>query len=1068
MPLKPSLFLEPLDIRARERLRALVDAYKGGDALAPVSVIVPSTYAGLDLRHDLGRYGSANVHLLVLPRLAELLGAPSLAGDGRRPLTPLLESATVRSVAAEAQAPLEAVQQHPALHNTLRSTFRELRHASEEGLSGLMDQGGLRAEVVRLYRLFRERIDPHYYDREALAEAAAQAVREGEARGLKDLGPVVFFLVSDLTPGEQALVEALADHWSCAVVLGLAGDEVADGAVRALAARLTPGLGPPQERPEPQVPSVDRLVITPDPQQEVRWILRHLMKAAQDGMPLHRAAILYRQPTPYAALVQEELKLSGVPMAGPGNVPLSETAAGRTLLGLVRLVGTGLPRSDVMGWLTGCPVVNPEAPRQPIQPSHWDAISRRAGVVGGLEQWQQRLDRYAMEMERSAEDGFKREQVSEARAARMREEALAAKALFDFITGLADRLTPPADGSGWQEFTIWGQALLTAYLDRTAANSREAEESALRRIEETLQEMRTLDEVEAGPSLERFRLALEEALAAPLGHLGQTGRGVFVAPLGTALGMSFDLVFVVGMVEGAVPPRQANDPLLPDRDRQRAGGPAAGLPLRGGRQADERYRYLAALATGKQCILSYPRANPGAQQGQFPSRWFLEAASQLHGLPVYSSNLFALGPVPWLTVVASAEDGLRTVASEAPAAVHDRDLQLLWSWQRAGKLVEDHHIAASGHLANALSLERGRGTARLTQWDGDVSSVKDRARRLRLLDRPALSATSLETWANCPFRYFLGHVLGLAALDEPEEVATISPLEKGSLIHGVLEGFLREVQERGTLPSPDEAWPPEHRDLLHGLAGRAFADAEARGITGKALLWEMEREAILSDLDAFLEADSKMRARFGVTPHLIEARFGFQRSSDGEPGLEAAEREIPGVGNLRFRGVVDRVDLNPSSKFALVLDYKTGGAGSYQAVKKDPVDAGRRLQLPIYTLALQKSLGEDVTVAAAYWFVSSRGRFEILPSEPVEMGPVAERFDIAVGTIAQGIGEGLFPANPGPEDRNGFSNCRYCDFNTLCPSRRDIHWERKQADPRLQAYLQLQAGEDIPDEANDV
>lgn len=72
---------------------------------------------------------------------------------------------------------------------------------------------------------------------------------------------------------------------------------------------------------------------------------------------------------------------------------------------------------------------------------------------------------------------------------------------------------------------------------------------------------------------------------------------------------------------------------------------------------------------------------------------------------------------------------------------------------------------------------------------------------------------------------------------------------------------------------------------------------------------------------------------------------------------------------------------------------------------------------------------------------------------------MAKRFDSVVGTIAQGIAEGLFPANPGTEDRNGFSNCNYCDFNTLCPSRRDIHWERKQADSRLQAYLQMQSGE---------
>ncbi|MDO8751543.1 MAG: PD-(D/E)XK nuclease family protein, partial [Dehalococcoidia bacterium] len=1004
-------------------------------------------------------HGSANVHLLVLPRLTELLGASSLAARGRRPLTPLLEAAAVRAVAAEAQGPLEAVRQHPALHQTLRSTFRELRHAAEEGLSGLAAQGELRSEVVRLYRLFRERTDLHYYDREALARAAAQAVRDGAASGLKDLGPVVFFLVSDLTPGELALVEALGEHWSCAVVLGITGDTVADGPVRALAERLDSFQGPLQEGPVPQLPPISRLVITPDPQQEVRWVLRHLMRAAQEGVPFHRMAVLYRQPTPYAALVQEELSLSEVPMAGPGNVPLAETAAGRTLVGLVRLVGSDFPRSEVMAWLTGCPVVAPEAPRQSIQPSHWDAISRKAGVVGGLAQWQQRLERYAAEMERLAEEGLGREDVSEARAARMREEAAAARALMGFIAGMADRLQTPPDGSAWAEFARWAQDLLTAYRDRTTARSREAEDEALHRIEETLKELRTLDEVEPRPSFEGFRLALEEALATPLGHLGQTGRGVFVAPLGTALGMSFELVCVVGMVEGVVPPHQPDDPLLPDRERQRAGGPEAGIPLRAVRDADERYRYLAALAAAERCVLSFPRGNPGAQRGQFPSRWFLEAATRLYGAPVYTSNLWSLGPVTWLTVVASMEDGLRTVTTEAPADVHDRDLHHLWRWRRAGKPVEEHHLAALGHLASALALEQGRAARQLTPWDGDVSVLKDRARRLRLLDRPALSATSLEAWATCPFRYLLGHVLGVAALEQPEEVATISPWEKGSLVHGVLERFIRTVQEQGGLPSPGEPWRQEHWDLLHHMAHQAFAEAEARGVTGKALLWGLEQEAILSDLEAFLAADAALRARFGMTPHLVEVRFGLQGPTDGEPGLPPAEREIPGVGTLRFRGVVDRVDLAPSSKVALVLDYKTGGTSSYEALKKDPVDAGRRLQLPIYTLALQKGLGEGVTVRAAYWFVSTRGKFAILPPEPVELVQVAERFDAAVGTIAQGIAGGVFPSNPGPEDRGGFTNCTWCDFDTLCPSRRDVLWERKQTDPRLKAYLGLQAEE---------
>ena len=136
-----ALVTEPLDSHARERLFTLVEDLKGGDPLAPVSVVVPSTYAGLDLRHELGRRGSTNVHFLALSRLSELLGAPSLAAQGRRPLTPLVEAAAVRAVASEARGPLEPVRQHPALNSTLQTTFRELRHASEQGLAALTALG---------------------------------------------------------------------------------------------------------------------------------------------------------------------------------------------------------------------------------------------------------------------------------------------------------------------------------------------------------------------------------------------------------------------------------------------------------------------------------------------------------------------------------------------------------------------------------------------------------------------------------------------------------------------------------------------------------------------------------------------------------------------------------------------------------------------------------------------------------------------------------------------------------------------------------------------------------------
>ena len=1021
--------------QAQERLERLLTEYQAEDRFAPVTVVVPTTYAGLYLRRDIGRRGLVNVRFMPLARLAELLGAPSLAASGQLPLKPPIEFAAVRRVANDAAGELEPFRAHSSFHASLRTTFRDLRSAAPDVLIALERRGGISGEIVRLYACYRDRTKA-YYDREALIEAAAAVVSSGHAAtALTALGPVIAYLPRTLTPAEQSLFDALRDAWTCATILAATGDPEVDRIMLNTAAPPASPLPPP--RPA-------HLLVTSDTGEEVRSVVRSIAAAAHAGTPFHRMAILYWHQETYAALIAEQLDVADIPIAGPSTRKLAATPVGRMLKGIVDLAGSDLPREEVMRWLTSCPVKPPSAG---FSPSRWDAVSREAGVVAGIEQWRDRLAHYATRQQRTATS--QSEELSEGRGKELEQSAAEASALRSFMLRLHDNLTRFDEELTWGTFAKWAEELLGQYLDAESLPS--AEKKNYDTLLTALQELAILDEVEDGADLDAFRAAIDQALNRAATRAGALGEGLFVGPVGIAAGLRFDRVYLVGMVEGRVPAQRPDDPLLPQQEREQAG-----LPPRS--TAAERYDYLIAAAAGRTRVLSFARGDNIAQREQHPSRWFLEEASRQYGAPVYPSmlssprDLASLREQPWFEEVVSAQHGINTVSASQPADIHDYDLHRLSQWRRLGNRISDHHLAQPETvLSRALQMQQARNAKLLTHWDGDLSSAPSPAARIGLSNRDVFSPTRLETWATCPFRYFLSNVLGIAAPEQPEEVATISALERGSLLHTILERFIKSAQEQGTIPPPDQSWTDDHGRNLFKIADQAFQEAEQRGVTGKPLLWELVRDEMVGDLERFLKEDAKLRRKHGVSPHAVECAFGFPEDEHPTP-LDTVEWSSDKTGTLRFRGKIDRIDLSSSGDTGLVLDYKSGKTDYYKNMDKDPVQRGKRLQLPVYGLAARQLLGDGVNVLVAYWFVTEDGKFVTRPPrKPGALDEMLDAFAPVVGTIAEGIGAGLFPANPGNEG----NNCRNCDFKNLCPTRREWHWRRKRNDPRLSAYVAM-------------
>jgi CRISPR/Cas system-associated exonuclease Cas4 (RecB family) len=250
--------------------------------------------------------------------------------------------------------------------------------------------------------------------------------------------------------------------------------------------------------------------------------------------------------------------------------------------------------------------------------------------------------------------------------------------------------------------------------------------------------------------------------------------------------------------------------------------------------------------------------------------------------------------------------------------------------------------------------------------------------------------------------------------------------------------------------TPDDVFTAADHARLDELAEELFRELVEQGRTGHPLAWDNARAAILADLHAQLERDQAWRQQDGVVPARFESTFGYPDDPDTWPAVEVP---LGAHGLLaRFRGAIDRVDLSPDGRRAMVIDYKTGSTWGYDGLEDDPVLDGHKVQLALYARALRNGLpgGEALEeITAEYRFVSSKGGFQ--RKQIRADAQVDARLDEVVRRVAAGIGSGVFLPKPGPRKTGGFENCRFCDYDRVCSTTRDEAWERK--DPAAHSQL---------------
>ena len=921
---------------------------------------------------------------------------------------------------------------------TLAQRFAEFDDCEQEQLDLLAGQGGIPAILVDRYVAYLALTTDFYSERDLAASATEALQRRPDA--LRDIGSVIVYLPGDLTSAQHRFLRALSEQTKVEVILGLTGDE------RSVDRHMLQVWGASRDLAIEGVPTAHRIVQSPDAEEEVRSAIREIAGSllSEEPIPLHRTAILYCQAEPYQRICIEQLDAAGLTWNGRNSQTLGQSIAGRTLNGLLGLM-SGAPirwANDVAPWLAAAPIRTASGRLAPT--ARWNQLARRANLQGGPDDWPTRLARYRA----TCLDDLKR--LTRSAGERNPGRLLWIEAELEQVDGLAEfagqlaRFAQESPPTGrWSDVAESARAQLTRLLgDRQAlgvyvSGDDDLELARWDDVQALLTELSWLDDLNL-TTAERFVSAARRGLERPTGHHGRVGDGVYVGPLSPAAGLRWDVVYIVGAAEKSLPQIRSEDPLISEQLRVRASLSGAADQMR-----SERANYLVALHAAGRRVLSYPRADMRTERAKLPSRWLLESATELNGGErIYASKI---DRAPARIVRATPSFEAAVTEAEMPADIQEFDLKHI----RHSREPANHYLAGQvSALGRGFQQRRDRWGPQLTRWDGLIEEGAAGA-----VAAPH-GAGALQDWATCPYRYFLGRVLRVEERDELRDELQITSLDKGSLVHGILDQFFQQASSQ---PKPGEGWSSAERKRLETIAIEKLEEAQAQGLTGRALLWRRDRARILDDLQTLLEQDDRHRNQWQAKQVDSELVFGDLPDSKALVDLILDDGTV-----LPLRGIIDRVDRSSLGDQVIVIDYKTGSERPTEAeLREDPLVGGRYLQLPIYAHAARRLYGLDATasVSSAYWHITERGEFKYNAIEWDEDNTA--RFRSAITLIVDNVRAGRFPPNPGANDhRARGAHCAFCSFDSICSVDRRQRWAQIKRDPQLADYVELSEGPD--------
>lgn len=283
-----------------------------------------------------------------------------------------------------------------------------------------------------------------------------------------------------------------------------------------------------------------------------------------------------------------------------------------------------------------------------------------------------------------------------------------------------------------------------------------------------------------------------------------------------------------------------------------------------------------------------------------------------------------------------------------------------------------------------------------------------------LAGREELSASEIELYLSCPYRWFVRFVLAPREIDQELDART-----SGVVVHWLLALFYEQWRAEGhgrvTMANLDEALEVLERVARGPSAPLQNRDDEA---TFEIIAQRARAEArgVIVDDARFLP---------GLSPRGHEVKFGRDR---GVPVT---------VGGVLLRGSIDRIDAAEDG--IVVIDYKSVPGRDLAGVRS--LARNGLVQLPVYAAAAQRLTGAPVIAAVyrstrsltcrGFWLgdaLDGGGRFSDQDRvNASELSHVFEQVEELIACAAEGIRAGRIPRQPRMR-----SQCNRCEAAPIC------------------------------------